>query len=56
MTEYYEGVSSLLSFKGDLKSNGTRYFSINNLTVFSKTECLISIMDITLKKRRFVWK
>lgn len=36
MTEYYEGVSSLLSFKGDLKSNGTRYFSINNLTVFSK--------------------
>lgn len=36
MSECYQGVSSLLSFKGDLKSNGTRYFSINNLTVFSK--------------------
>ena len=36
MNECYKGTSSLLAYKGNLKSNGTRYFSINNLAIFSK--------------------
>lgn len=35
MNENYKGVSSMLAYQGDLESNSMRYFSVNNLSIFS---------------------
>lgn len=36
MNEFYVGTSSLLAYRGQLESDGTRYFSINNFSILSK--------------------
>lgn len=36
MSESYKGVSSMQAYQGDLGSDGMRYFSVNNLSFFSK--------------------
>ena len=36
MNERYDGTSAMLAYQGELNSSGSRYFSVNNLAVFSK--------------------
>lgn len=36
MTESYKGTSAMLAYQGNLNSDGLRYFSVNNLFLFSK--------------------
>ena len=36
MNENYKGTSEMLAYQGDLNSDGTRFFSVNNLAIFSK--------------------
>lgn len=36
MTESYKGTSAMLSYQGNFNSDGLRYFSVNNLSCFSK--------------------
>ena len=36
MNERYNGTSAMLAYQGELNSSGLRYFSVNNLAVFSK--------------------
>lgn len=36
MNERYDGTSAMLAYQGKLNSSGLRYFSVNNLAVFSK--------------------
>lgn len=36
MRESYEGTSSMLAYQGDLSSDGTRFFSVNNLALFTR--------------------
>ncbi len=36
MDEIYKGVSSMMAYQGDLNSDGTRCFSVNNFVIFSK--------------------
>ena len=35
MNETYDGVSAMLAYQGNLSSDGYRYFSVNNLAIFS---------------------
>ena len=36
MSENYNGTSAMLAYQGNLKSNGLRYFSVNNFVIFFK--------------------
>lgn len=36
MNESYEGTSAMLAYQGKLNSDGLRYFTVNNLAIFSK--------------------
>lgn len=36
MTESFKGTSAMLAYQGNLNSKGLRYFSVNNMAIFSK--------------------
>ena len=36
MNERYSGVSSMFAYQGDLRSEGMRFFSVNNLNIYSQ--------------------